>query len=94
MFEIKRSLLEGIIAVASANCGERGSSKLAVVASTTAAVAFNSWHHEGVQCPARQARYHHQGFQETYDRMMCELFGVPVPHGSGSGSYVALVIDD
>lgn len=74
--QINRADLERIIEGASEECGERGRIKLRTVAATTDAVAFGWFHAYGVGCPARQASYRHQGFQERYDRAMFELYGL------------------
>lgn len=71
---IGRAELAEIIERASVDCAARSREKLRRVAAETDAVAVGWFHCNGTKCPARQANYHHMGFQTRFDHAMCERF--------------------
>lgn len=82
---VSRSELIATIDMAAAVIGsERSRARLRRVAETTDAVAVGWFHCAGVGCPARQASYHHMGFQGEFDRLMAERFGVS-PYAGAAG---------
>lgn len=72
---IGRSELLEILWRASVGCAMSTREKLRAVGLRTDAVAVGWFHCDGVNCPARQARRHNQGFQEAFDRAMAARFG-------------------